>query len=236
MPIGTNERISRRRFPVVTIAIVAVNSIVFLFEMLILFGGGQTALDSFVTAFGVVPAAVTQGQDILIPFYLTPLTSMFVHGGVAHIVFNMLFLLPFGDNVEDRLGHWLYLAFYLVSGLVAAFAQIAVDPASQVPSIGASGAIAGVLAGYLVLFPAGTVRVFVFLWLYATIARVPALMFIGFWFIIQFFSGVGSLGVQTTQTGGVAYWAHIGGFGSGLAMAFVHKWLSAQPERPGVAR
>lgn len=230
IPIGTNERIPRRRFPVVTVAIVTINVLVFLFEMLVLFGGGSNALDAFFTAFGVVPAAFTHGQDILIPFYLTPFTSMFVHSGIPHILFNMLFLLPFGDNVEDRLGPFLYLVFYFGSGLVAALAQIAVDPSSQVPSIGASGAIAGVLAGYLILFPRGIVRVFIFLWVFFTIARVPALLFIGFWFVLQFFTGIASLGVQTAQSGGVAYFAHVGGFAAGLVMAFLHRQFAPQPE------
>ena len=222
-PIGTEEPVPRRRFPVVTAGIIAVNITVFLFELYILFTNGEEALNSFVKSYGAVPAAVVSGQDIQIPFYLTPLTSMFVHAGLAHIGFNMLYLAAFGDNVEDRLGHWHYLLFYLLSGLIAAFAQIAVDPTSQIPSIGASGAIAGVLAGYIVFFPRGIVRLLLFLGFFFIVTRVSAALFIIFWFITQLFIGIASLGVMTAQTGGVAYWAHIGGFAAGLVLALIYK-------------
>ncbi|HKZ83691.1 MAG TPA: rhomboid family intramembrane serine protease [Anaerolineae bacterium] len=231
IPVGTEEHTPRQRFPVVTTAIVALNVLVFLVEVFVLYNGGEEALTVFITAFGVVPAAVTTGQSLLIPFFLTPFTSMFVHGSLTHIGFNMLFLLAFGDNVEDRLGRWRYLLFYLLSGLVAAFAQIAVDPASPIPSVGASGAIAGVLAAYLVLFPKGRVRVFFFLGPLSHTTRISAVLFIGFWFVTQFFSGIGSLGVPTAETGGVAYWAHIGGFDAGLVLVLVFRLFLSRRER-----
>ncbi len=227
IPVGTRERVARRRFPYVTVALVLVNSVVFLLELLLLVSGGQATLSAFILSFGVIPFAVTTGQDILIPFYLTLFTSMFVHGGLAHITFNMLYLLSFGDNVEDRLGHLRYLAFYIVAGLVATAVHIAVAPSSRIPSVGASGAIAGVLAGYVVLFPRGMVRLFLFFVIFLIpIARVPALLFIGIWFVTQFLSGVASLGVETAQTGGVAYWAHIGGFAGGFVLAGIYRIVS----------
>lgn len=223
VPVGTEEPVPRRRFPVMTASIVAINIIVFLFELSILLTGGEGALNTFFISYGVVPAAITSGQSIGIPYYLTPFTSMFVHAGIAHLGFNMLYLAVFGDNVEDWLGGLHYLIFYLLSGLIAALAQVAVNPASQIPSVGASGAIAGVLAGYLLFFPKGIVRMLIFFGFFITITRVSAVLFIVFWFIMQLFIGVASLGVMTEQTGGVAYWAHIGGFVAGLALAQLYK-------------
>jgi len=214
----------------VTFSIVVLNILVFLYELYLLFTGGEEALNHFVTTFGVVPAALTQGQSILIPFYLTPLTMMFVHGSVSHVGFNMVYLSAFGDNVEDRLRLGGYIVFYLVSGLLATFAQVFVDPTSQIPSVGASGAIAGVLAGYVILFPGGHVRALLFWGPFIRIARVSALLFIGFWFITQFFAGVASLGVPTAETGGIAYWAHIGGFLAGAILALLYKQFSRKRE------
>lgn len=225
VPVGTEELTPRQRMPIVTWTLVGVNSLVFLLELFILLAGGDRALSIFMAAFGAIPAAVTGGQSAVIPVYLTLLTSMFVHGSLTHIGFNMLYLVAFGDNVEDRLGHGRYLIFYLLAGLGATFAQIAVDPASPVPTVGASGAIAGVLSGYILLFPKGQVRMFLFLGPFTRITRVPALIYIGFWFISQFFNGIGSLGVATAETGGVAYWAHIGGFVAGLVLVWLYKQI-----------
>ena len=229
IPVGTEEVVPRQKFPIVTITIVVINSLVFLFELFLLFMGGEQALNEFIMTFGVVPAEITSGQGLH-----TVLTAMFVHGSLTHIGFNMLYLLAFGDNIEDRLGHWRFLGFYLLAGLMATIAQIAVDPTSMIPSVGASGAIAGVLAGYILLFPKGRVRVFFFLGPLSRTTRVSALLYIGIWFITQFFSGIGSLGVATSETGGVAYWAHIGGFIAGLVLAFLFKILS-QPDQPAHA-
>ncbi|MEW6569298.1 MAG: rhomboid family intramembrane serine protease [Chloroflexota bacterium] len=225
VPVGTEEAEPRQRFPVVTVILVGINALVFLFEAFLLLTGGERALAVFISAFGVVPVAVTQGEQILLPPILTLFTSMFVHGSLSHIGFNMLYLLAFGDNVEDRFGALRYLAFYLLAGLAANLAQIAVDPSSSVPSVGASGAIAGVLAGYLVLFPRGRVRVLFFLGPLSRMTRILSLLYIGFWSIMQFFSGLGSLGVPTAETGGVAYWAHVGGFVFGLGAMLLYRRL-----------
>ena len=223
VPVGTEETIPRRRFPIVTAIIVLINILVFLFELSILLTGGQEGLSNFFKSYGAVPAAILSGQNIRIPFYLTLFTSMFVHAGIAHLGFNMLYLSAFGDNVEDRLGHLNYLVFYLLSGLAATFAQIAINPAAEIPGVGASGAIAGVLAGYILFFPKGIVRMLLFLGPFITITRVSAMLFIAFWFIMQLFVGVASLGAMTAQTGGVAYWAHIGGFVGGMILALLYR-------------
>lgn len=230
VPIGTEEKVPRQRFPVVTVILVALNSLVFLVEAYILLTEGERALSGFITSFGVVPATVASGRRLYTLF-----TSMFVHGSLTHVAFNMVYLLGFGDNVEDRLGRWRYVIFYLLAGLLAAFAQIATDPASQVPTVGASGAIAGILSGYILFFPRGVVRMFLFLGPWTRIRRVPALMYVAFWFITQFFNGVLSLGVVTAETGGVAYWAHIGGFGAGLVLAWLYKQFLEKGKR-GVGR
>lgn len=231
VPIGTEELKPRRRFPVVTATLVAINSLVFLFEVFLLLSGGEQALNTFITAFGVIPAAVTSGQSLLLPFFLTPFTSMFVHGSLTHIGFNMLYLLAFGDNVEDRLGRWRFLIFYLLAGLLATIAHILSDPASQVPTVGASGAIAGILAGYILLFPKGRVRVFFFLGPFSRTTRISALIYVGFWFVTQFFSGIATLGVTTAETEGVAYWAHIGGFAAGLVMGWLFRLILDRPKQ-----
>lgn len=221
IPIGTEEPSPRRRFPVVTVTIVALNVLVFLVEASVLFEGGEGALRRLINAWGTVPAAIAGGQRLY-----TLLTSMFLHGGLAHILFNMIYLLAFGDNVEDRLGRVRYVAFYLLAGFMASLAQITSSPASSVPSVGASGAIAGVLGGYLLLFPRGIVRMFLLLGPFIRITRVPALLFILFWFLTQFLNGVASLGVVTAETGGVAYWAHVGGFAGGLVVMWLYKQLA----------
>lgn len=231
IPVGTEEYRPRQRFPVLTVVLAALNSLVFLFEVFLLFTGGEGALNSFIATFGVVPARIIGGQSLYTLF-----TSMFMHGSLTHITFNMLYLLAFGDNVEDWLGRWRYLVFYLLAGLAASLAQIMSDPASPIPSVGASGAIAGVLGGYLVLFPRGRVRVFFFLGPLSHVGRILALIYIGFWFVVQFFSGVASLGVETAETGGVAYWAHIGGFVAGMALMLLFRLFLARRVAPQVAQ
>lgn len=221
VPVGTEEPVRRRRFPAVTLLLVALNSLAFLYELYVLMAGGDQALNDLITRYGVLPAVLTGPVVFSLHIYVSPFTAMFLHAGFAHILFNMVFLASFGDNVEDRLGHFRYLLFYLLSGLAATAAQVAVDPSSPIPSIGASGAIAGVLSGYLLLFPTGIVRMLLLLGPFARIARVPAFLFILFWFFTQFLSGLASLGVATTETGVVAYWAHIGGFAAGLVFAIL---------------
>jgi membrane associated rhomboid family serine protease len=154
---------------------------------------------------------------------------MFMHGGWAHLGGNMLFLFIFGDNLERRLGSIMYIAFYLICGIIASFAQIATNTQSIIPTLGASGAISGVLAGYLVYFPQNRVRVLVGM---RYVTEVPALMMIGLWALLQFVSGIGSIAVTDETAGGVAYWAHIGGFVAGLVLAFVLRAVGRGPTRP----
>ena len=223
-PVGTEEIIPRRTFPAVTALIVAINILVFLYQAFILLTEGEEDLNAMIQAVALVPGLVTEGQSVVLPFYLTFFTAMFVHGGLLHIASNMIYLVVFGDNVEDMMGPVLYIFFYLLCGLAASVAQIAADPTSMIPNVGASGAIAGVLAGYLLLLPTGTVRILFFLPPFSRIARIPALFFISLWFILQIFGGAMSLGASS-ESGGVAYWAHVGGFLAGLALAFVYKQI-----------
>ncbi len=211
---------ARRSFPIVTLTLIVVNVAVFLYELSL---GAQ--LDTLFRAAGVTPLEFATRTDLPPPaplnsFYTTLITSMFLHGGFLHIGSNMLFLWIFGDNVEDRLGHLRYLLFYLVCGLGASAAHIYFNWGSRIPSVGASGAIAGVLAGYFVLFPSASVRTLLFLGPFITMTRVPAIIMIGFWFVTQLLSGVASLG-QVEQTSGVAFWAHIGGFVVGLPLVLL---------------
>ena len=223
-PVGTEEIVPRRTFPVATAAIVTINILVFLYQAFILITQGEESLNAMIQAVALVPGLVSEGQSVVLPFYLTIFTAMFVHGGLLHIASNMVYLAVFGDNVEDLMGPGLYLVFYLLCGLGASLLQIAADPASMIPNVGASGAIAGVLAGYILLLPTGTVRILFFLPPFSRIARIPALFFISLWFILQIFSGVMQLGASA-ESGGVAYWAHVGGFLTGLALAFVYKQI-----------
>ena len=223
-PVGTEEIIPRRTFPAVTAIIVAINILVFLYQAFVLITRGEEGLNAMIQAVALVPGLVTEGQSVVLPFYLTFFTAMFVHGGLLHIASNMIYLVVFGDNVEDLMGPVLYIFFYLLCGLAASVAQIAADPTSMIPNVGASGAIAGVLAGYILLLPTGTVRILFFLPPFSRIARIPALFFISLWFILQIFGGAMSLGASS-ESGGVAYWAHVGGFLAGLALAFVYKQI-----------
>lgn len=211
----SDEGVRRRRFPFLTLSIIAINTAVFLYELTL----GERRLQGFVLAYGVVPLEITTGRDFPPPgppiLWLTLFTSMFIHGGWMHILGNMLYLWVFGDNVEDALGPLAYVFFYLVSGLAASWVQILSDLRSPVPAIGASGAIAGVLGGYLLLFPRARVNTLVVFGYFLRVVPLPAFLLLGFWFVLQFFSGIASLGVPA----GVAYWAHVGGFVAGLLMA-----------------
>jgi len=237
-PIG-DENSDRRTTPVVNYVIISINILVFVFLQ------GLGSNDKFTYAFSTVPAEIISNRDIVtgdrvlvepisgqrvavlglqptpIPVLLTLITSMFMHGGLAHIFGNMLFLWIFGDNIEDRLGHLRYLIFYLVCGVLAGLAHVFStlilagnsEASLLIPSLGASGAISGVLGGYILLFP--TRRVTVLLSYFVT--QVPAFVAIGLWFVFQLISGLGMLG-SGSQKGGVAYAAHIGGFIAGLAL------------------
>lgn len=196
------------RTPYVTFVLIVLNVLVFLFE---LYSESQGQLNNLIIAWSIIPYELTTQPLAEIP---TLFTAMFMHGGWAHLLGNMLYLFIFGDNLEDQLGHGRFLIFYLVCGLGATAAQVAIDPDSIVPNIGASGAIAGVLGGYLLLFPKARITTLVFRF----IAQVPAIVVLGFWFVYQFFSGIFSLSTVDLNTGGVAFFAHIGGFVAGLLL------------------
>jgi membrane associated rhomboid family serine protease len=205
-PIGDDDS-SRRTVPLVTYALIALNVLFFFVE--------QSGGDAFVEKWAFVPS-----RFLANPFgdFLTLFTSMFMHAGWVHLGGNMLYLWIFGDNVEDRFGHISFTIFYLLCGLAATFAQLAFSLGSHVPNVGASGAIAGVLGAYILLFPQGKVRVLQ----RQQVVQVPALIVIGLWIVLQFFSGIGSI-ANTAQTGGVAYMAHIGGFLAGFVLTFLFR-------------
>lgn len=207
--------VSRHRLPLITVVIVAINVLVFVYQLTL----SDRELFSFFMAYGVVPLEFTTGRDIPpIGFgdpKLNVFSSMFMHGGWLHIGSNMLYLWIFGDNVEDTFSHIGYLFFYLLTGIIAALAQVYVDPNSTTPAIGASGAIAGVLGAYLVFYPTARVNTLLILGYFIRVQAMPAILVLGFWIVMQVFSGFLSLGAEA----GVAYWAHIGGFVSGMIIA-----------------
>jgi rhomboid family protein len=222
----------RRTFPWVMLTILVVNIVVFVFEL------GYASSNDLNTLFlsaGVTPYEFTRG--VIVPpgpplgnIYLTLITSMFLHGGVLHIASNMLYLFIFGDNVEDRLGHFRFLIFYFLCGIAAGITHIVVNNGSQIPSIGASGAIAGVLAAYLVLFPHAQVRTLIFIGPFILVPRIAAAFLIVFWFITQFISGITSLSTTASDaSGGVAVWAHVGGFIAGLVLVQVMRPRTREP-------
>ncbi|MDJ1007909.1 MAG: rhomboid family intramembrane serine protease [Paracoccaceae bacterium] len=199
------------RTPYVTWALIAANVLVFL-SYLPMFSDPR-ALNAVYMTWGLVPAQLTEAP-------ITILTSMFLHGGIMHLIGNMLFLWVFGDNLEDEMGHGPFLLFYIAGGVGAALAQVAADPFSFVPMVGASGAVAAVMGGYILLFPRARVDILVILIVIIRIIPLPAGIVLGLWFALQLFSG----SVTDTAGGGVAYWAHAGGFLAGLAMT-VPLWL-----------
>ena len=213
LPIGDDEG-SAHGARLVTIALIALNLLVFFLE---LGQGSEGALQSFITAWGVVPREYSVGHDIPptipLPYWSTLITSMFLHGGWMHLGGNMLYLWIFGDNLERVMGAARYAAFYLVCGIAAGLAHILFAGGSAVPSVGASGAISGVLGGYLLLFPQNRVKVLT----RGGVASVPAIVVLGMWIVIQLVSQLGSI-ANTSQGGGVAYMAHIGGFVAGMAL------------------
>ena len=213
IPIG--DEIRPRRVPIVNYALIAINVVIFIYEFML----GARA-EGLLMSWGAVPAYITDPANHPLAF-LTLLSSMFLHGGWTHLIGNMLYLGIFGDNVEDILGHTLYPLFYLAAGVAAGLAQVAMAPNSMVPAVGASGAIAGVLAVYLVLYPTAPVRVLVPVFLFMRVARLPAAIVLGLWFVIQLFNGYLSLGMDTMTTGGVAWFAHIGGFAVGLGVGLL---------------
>lgn len=215
IPIGDVS--GRRVFPAVVWLLVLANVYVFVQEI------GAPDPDRFVDAFAMIPYDITNGVVLAPPSppvpALTIVTSMFLHGGILHIAFNMLFLIVFGPQVEALTGHLRFLAFYLLCGVAGGVAQIAAAPGSHVPALGASGAIAGVLGAYLVNFPFATIRTIVPIGCFPLLLRLPALLVIGVWAASQFFSGFGALGTRAAESqGGVAYFAHIGGFCCGVLL------------------
>jgi membrane associated rhomboid family serine protease len=226
-----------------TLAFIAINVAVFLFLQ------QAGANEEFTYAYSAVPYEITTGEDLIgttpievdgetypipqedgpEPIWLTLITSMFMHGGWLHLAGNMLFLWVFGDNVEHRIGHLWYLIFYIVAGIIAALAQIyLVNPESVIPTLGASGAISGVLGAYLVMFPTNRVMVFVFRF----VTPVPAIVAIGLWAVLQFINGFGAFFVTEETGGGVAYLAHIGGFVAGVVAGFLFRVIFHEPRRP----
>lgn len=221
LPIGDDDR-SLTGPSTITTGLLVANVAVFVYQMM---------NPAFTYGWSVIPAEITSGVDLVgntsiapgleipqmpgpRPIFLTLLSSMFMHGGFAHLAGNLLYLWIFGDNVEHRFGHLRFLLFYIVSGLAASFAQIATAPGSLIPNLGASGAISGVMGAYLVLFPRNRVYAIFFF----VIVSIPAFVSIGLWIALQFVNGLGAI-AMTEQTGGVAYAAHIGGFAAGVVMA-----------------
>jgi membrane associated rhomboid family serine protease len=210
-----SDVIPSRRTPFVTVGLIAVNVLVFFYQLLL----PAVDLEQFVAAYAVIPAWF---------WWPSLFTSQFLHGGWMHILWNMVYLWIFGDNVEDRLGHARYLLFYLGAGAVAAVLQILFNPFSGVPMLGASGAIAGVMGAYFVLYPHSRVLTAIFVVIFFDLVEIPAIFFLGIWFLLQLVSGVGSLGVSNAAGGGTAFWAHIGGFVVGVAVGGV---LRARDQR-----
>ncbi len=205
------DTVRTRKFPVVNILLIVVNVLVFLYELQL----SPSALDRFIATWGLVSAHVVREPAIA---WVTIFTSMFLHGGWLHIIGNMWFLYIFGDNVESRMGGMRYLIFYLLSGVAAALLQIFVLPTSQVPTIGASGAIAGVLGAYLISFPRARIASLVPIIFIFTIIEIPAAIFLILWFLLQLYSGLFAVGANAS---GIAWWAHVGGFVFGmLAISF----------------
>lgn len=216
LPIG-DDNSSRRSFPLVTYALIALNLLFFFVEL----SGG----DAFIENWAFVPARFLANPGV---DFLTIFTAMFMHAGWVHLGGNMLYLWIFGDNVEDRFGHIKFLIFYLLCGVAATFAQLAFSTGSNVPNLGASGAIAGVLGAYLLLFPQAKVNVL----MGRGVIPMPALVVIGLWIVLQLFSGIGSI-AYTADTGGVAYMAHIGGFIAGFVLTLLFRGNRGAPALNG---
>ncbi len=214
IPIGDNN--PSRRTPIVNWTLIAINLLVFFYELTL----RPRALQGLFYTWGVIPHDVLLllSEPMSAPWdvWATLITSQFLHGGWAHIIGNLLFLWVFGDNIEDALGHLTYLGFYLVSGVAAAIVQSVVVGPAEIPTVGASGAIAGVLGAYLVLFPFARIRLLIPIFIIFWTIQLPALLVIGWWFVQQFFYGIGTL--DEAAIGGVAFWAHIGGFVAGMIM------------------
>jgi len=214
--IPFRDNIPSRTFPLINISIIVANVLVFFYELSL----GMRGFDRFIMHYGVVPAAVfawpqsdVSFSAVAVPFF----TSMFLHGGWLHLIGNMWYLWIFGDNVEDRLGHLTYLIFYLLCGLGAGIVHTILNADTTIPSVGASGAIAGVLGAYLVSYPFARVLTLVPIFVFLQVIEIPAVFLLLFWFVMQFFSGTASL-MTGPNAGGVAWWAHVGGFIIGIIL------------------
>ncbi len=216
------------RFPIITVALIVANIIVFIYMLTL----SPVQLNDFVLRYSLIPNHISQWRDLPTIF-----TAMFLHGSIGHIFGNMLFLNIFGNNMEYAYGHFKFLIFYLLAGIGAAALQVLIGPALTIPNLGASGAIAGVMGGYLVLFPHNLIEIAFPIGFAGGVRGIPAYYMIFYWFIIQLISGVGSLAIQTT--GGIAYFAHVGGFITGFVVTQVvrgglrvRKYVPPEPEPP----
>jgi membrane associated rhomboid family serine protease len=228
VPLPLTDHIRRRSFWFITLALIIANVWVFFFELAQ--GRGINRLVSF---YGIVPARyITRFglANLTVAGFLVPIfTSMFLHGGWLHLLGNMLFLFVFGRSVEDRYGHFKFLFLYFLSGFAGAILHIILNAGSHMPSIGASGAIAGVLGAYFVSFPRARITTLIFLIFFFWMIELPAILVLGYWFLIQFVTGYQMLAIQSATGGGVAWWAHVGGFMTGLALAVVFRPVQRGP-------
>lgn len=226
IPIPLHDHIRRRSFWASTLAIIIINTVIFLFELSL----GDN-LNAVIFEFGIIPARYTSHYGLraggLGGFFVPVFASMFLHGGWLHLIGNMLFLFVFGRSIEDRFGHLKFLLIYFASGFGAAVTHIALNAGSGVPTIGASGAIAGVLGAYFVSFPSARITTLIPLFIFFWRVEVPAVLLLGYWFLIQFVTGFHMLDIESATQGGVAWWAHVGGFLIGILLAF----LLAPPRR-----
>ncbi len=208
--IPLKDDIPRSTFPFITIAIILINIIVFVYQISI----GDWDERLFIVRAGAIPYEISHLRDLhppnLVPIPFTIFTALFIHGGIAHLAGNMIYLWIFGDNIEDKLGHLRFLLFYLIAGMIATLAHVLLAPASHTPMIGASGAIAGILGAYLILFPRATVSTLIFLFIFIDIVKIPALVFLVLWFAFQLMS--------SGHGGNIAWYAHIGGFIAGVIL------------------
>ncbi len=218
--IPLKDNIPSRRFPFVNIILIAVNFLVFFYELSL-----GDHLEAFIYSFSVIPEHLHKN-----PYALTNIgtlfSAQFLHGGWMHVIGNMLFLYIFGDNVEDRLGHTRYLLFYLACGVISFLAQVFFSQNSPLPLIGASGAIAGVLGAYIVLYPYAKILTLIPLFIFIQFIEVPAIVFLGIWFLLQFWMANASLAAATV--GGVAFWAHVGGFIGGALFISIYKSIKGR--------
>jgi len=214
--IPLRDTIPSRTVPVVTWTLIALNLLVFAFQI-----SSGSGVERIFGLYALTPARLLGGESGGPERYLPLMTSMFLHGGWLHVIGNMLYLHIFGDNVEDTIGHARFALFYLTAGVVSALSQVVAEPGSTIPMVGASGAVAGVLGAYFVLFHHARIVTLVPIFIFFQAVEVPAFFFLLFWFLLQFVSGAISSGVSTASAGGVAWWAHVGGFATGLVVGLV---------------